>query len=309
MNAALTLLLVLANLASADLDSISGRPALVSPTYAWAQTAADARDTSAVNRSTPATAAGLASTGSPAAARLSAAPATPPVVRENLLFSLWQRGDLVIRSILLWLLAMLIASWYALVSRLWGQVVLARHMRTLQASFWTAPNLYEAVKQLEPESTFRAIAQAGLEAATHRDGRLTDRIDTSEWIAMSLERAVCSVSDRLRDRLGVLGTVASAAAFAGFFGTIWGLYAAFVRVTDSVGVAGLAPPVGEALLMSVLGLAVAFPAAAGRSWLVRRNSFLTEQVREFASEIRAVLLSGNRSIDNRKVDAAADAIP
>src|SRR5208283_6002993 len=114
------------------------------------------------------------------------------------------------------------------------------------------------------------------------------------WILMSIQRAVDNVQNRLQDGLAFLATVGSTAPFVGLFGTVWGIYHALT----AIGMAGqasidkVAGPVGEALIMTALGLAVAVPAVLGYNWLIRRNKVAMEQVRAFASDLHQVLMLG-----------------
>jgi biopolymer transport protein ExbB len=114
---------------------------------------------------------------------------------------------------------------------------------------------------------------------------------------MSIQRAIDRVQSRMQDGLAFLASVGSVAPFVGLFGTVWGIYHALT----AIGVAGqasidkVAGPVGEALIMTAIGLAVAVPAVLGYNWLVRRNKSAMEDVRSFSSDLHSVLLSGAMS--------------
>jgi biopolymer transport protein ExbB len=111
---------------------------------------------------------------------------------------------------------------------------------------------------------------------------------------MSIQRAVENVQNRLQDGLAFLATVGSTAPFVGLFGTVWGIYHALT----AIGIAGqasidkVAGPVGEALIMTAVGLAVAVPAVLAYNWLVRRNKMAMETVRAFSADLHSVLMSG-----------------
>ena len=144
----------------------------------------------------------------------------------------------------------------------------------MEKQFWTAPSVKDGVERLKKGDDFRGIAEDGLRAASHHDGRLTDRIDLHEWITMSLQRAVDAGEQQAAKRAsGLLATVGSAAPFVGLFGTVWGILNALV----GIGIAGqasidkVAGPVGEALIMTAIGLFVAVPAVMGYNWLLGRN--------------------------------------
>jgi biopolymer transport protein ExbB len=115
----------------------------------------------------------------------------------------------------------------------------------------------------------------------------------NEWITMSIQRSIDNVASRTQDGLAFLATVGSTAPFVGLFGTVWGIYHALT----AIGIAGqasidkVAGPVGEALIMTAFGLAVAVPAVLGYNWLVRRNKSAMEKVRGFGADLHAVLLA------------------
>ena len=210
------------------------------------------------------------------------------------LSALWVSGDLVSRSVLILLLIMSLASWYVILTKLWDQRALRKSAKSVDKSFWSAPSIKDGVDRLKKGDDFRGIAEDGLRAASHHDGRLTDRIDLHEWITMSLQRAVDGVNSKLNGGLGLLATVGSTAPFVGLFGTVWGILNALV----GIGIAGqasidkVAGPVGEALIMTALGLFVAVPAVWGYNWLLGRNKVLQDALRNFASDLHAYLVGG-----------------
>lgn len=212
------------------------------------------------------------------------------------LAALWQSGDLIARSVLILLLIMSLSSWYVIFTKLWDQRKLKQSARVAEKQFWTAPSIKDGVERLKKGDDFRAVAEDGLRAASHHDGRLTDRIDLHEWITMSLQRAVDGVNTKLNSGLNLLATVGSVAPFVGLFGTVWGILNALV----SIGIAGqasidkVAGPVGEALIMTAIGLFVAVPAVMGYNWLLGRNKLIQEALRNFASDLHAYLVSGAR---------------
>jgi len=238
----------------------------------------------------------------PAGASVSipAAPATLPaldttekVANPYGLDALWKGGDLVARGTLLILAIMSMGSWYIMVSKLIEQARMLRRAKLANARFWKAGSLREGTAQLEMDSPFRFIAESGLEAQEHHEGVLLEKVDLNTWSSVAIERAVTGVSSRLQDGLAFLGTVGSTAPFVGLFGTVWGIYHALT----AIGIAGqasidkVAGPVGEALIMTAIGLAVAVPAVLGYNWLVRRNKAVMERVRGFSAELHTVILS------------------
>jgi len=222
--------------------------------------------------------------------------ATATVDNPYGLGALWAGGDLVARSVLILLAIMSLSSWYVILTKLWDQRKLKQSARVVEKQFWTAPSLKDGVERLKKGDDFRTIAEDGLRAASHHDGRLTDRIDLHEWITMSLQRAVDGINSKLQSGLGLLATVGSVSPFVGLFGTVWGILNALV----GIGIAGqasidkVAGPVGEALIMTALGLFVAVPAVMGYNWLLGRNKVLQDALRNFASDLHAYLVSGAR---------------
>jgi biopolymer transport protein ExbB len=222
--------------------------------------------------------------------------ATTTVSNPYGLYALWAGGDPIARSVLILLLIMSLASWYVMLTKLWDQGKLKKSARVVEKQFWTAPTVKDGVDRLKKGDDFRGIAEDGLRAASHHDGRLTDRIDLNEWITMSLQRSTDQVNSNLTKGLGLLATVGSTAPFVGLFGTVWGILNALV----GIGIAGqasidkVAGPVGEALIMTAIGLFVAVPAVMGYNWLLGRNKVLQDALRNFASDLQAYLVGGVR---------------
>lgn len=211
------------------------------------------------------------------------------------LSALWAQGDFVARGTLLILVLMSVASWYILVTRLAASLKLSAEARAVRQSFFKAPTLQAGVATLGAGSAFRYIAEAGINAREHHEGALTEHIDRNTWITMSVQRSVDEVQSRLQGGLAILATVGSTAPFIGLFGTVWGIYNALT----AIGIAGqasidkVAGPVGEALIMTAIGLAVAVPAVLGYNALVRRNKLTMDAVRGFAADLHGILLGAN----------------
>lgn len=206
---------------------------------------------------------------------------------------LWSQGDFVARGTLIILIGMSFVSWFIILTKIWDQSRLRRQFGKIGEGFWSGKSLRDGVTTLtDSNNTFRLIAEAGLSAAEQHTGYLTDKIPREEWISTSLQRAVEKVINNLQSGLSFLATAGSTAPFIGLFGTVWGIYHALI----AIGVAGqasidkVAGPVGEALIMTALGLVVAVPAVLGYNWLQRRNRGLIEQMRYFASDIEQYLV-------------------
>jgi biopolymer transport protein ExbB len=206
--------------------------------------------------------------------------------------ALWKGGDMVARITLAILVIMSMGSWYMIITKVYEQFRMNAQARAAEKSFWRAPTVRQGAEGLKSSSPFRFIAESGLEASTKHTG-LLGNVDLNTWVTMSIQRAIDNVQARTQDGLAFLATVGSTAPFVGLFGTVWGIYHALT----AIGIAGqasidkVAGPVGEALIMTAFGLAVAVPAVLGYNWLVRRNKSAMDRVRGFAADLHAVLLS------------------
>jgi len=211
------------------------------------------------------------------------------------LAALWAQGDWVAKGTLLILVLMSMGSWYVIFTKFVEQLRLGRQARAAQAQFWSAGSVRQGAEALEADSAFRFIADKGLEGASKHTG-LLGAIDFNDWVTMSIQRAMGQVQSRLQNGLAFLATVGSTAPFVGLFGTVWGIYHALVKIgmSGQASIDKVAGPVGEALIMTAIGLAVAVPAVLGYNWLVRRNKVLMEEVQAFGSDLHAVLLASAR---------------
>ena len=207
---------------------------------------------------------------------------------------MWETGDMVNKAVLIILVVMSAGSWYIMIMRLIDQTILLKQAGTAQTSFWAAGSLKDGIAKLEPNSAFRAIVSDGLKAAEHHDGKLTDQIDLNEWVSMSLQRATDAISHRMQAGVSFLASVGSVSPFVGLFGTVWGILNALIAigVAGQVSIDRVAGPLGEALTMTAIGLAVAVPAVLGYNLIVRRNKVALERVRNFSADVHAVLLAG-----------------
>jgi len=201
-------------------------------------------------------------------------------------------GDIVSKTVLGLLLIMSMGSWYILIVKLFEQHRLMKEAKEVDNNFWQAGTVQQGIATLKEDSAFRFIAESGVKASEHHGGLLSD-VPLNEWVTMSIQRASENVGNRLQDGLAFLATVGSTSPFVGLFGTVWGI----LNALTAIGVAGqasidkVAGPVGEALLMTALGLAVAVPAVLSYNWLIRRNKVGMEKVRAFSADLHSVLLS------------------
>ena len=261
---------------------------LLSAAPVWAaKPKADAAPAAAAPVAAPAAASEAAP--APAAAQAAVAPAA----EENPygLNALWNQGDAVAKGTLLILVIMSMGSWYVIFTKFAEQSKLNKQAKSAQENFWSAGSVRQGAEALAEGSAFRFIAEKGLEGASKHTGML-GAIDFNDWVTMSIQRAIGNVQSRLQDGLAFLATVGSTAPFVGLFGTVWGIYHALVKIgmSGQASIDKVAGPVGEALIMTAIGLAVAVPAVLGYNWLVRRNKAAMEEVNAFGSDLHAVLL-------------------
>jgi biopolymer transport protein ExbB len=227
--------------------------------------------------------------------------ATPELKKETIdnpygLEALWTQGDFVARGTLVIMIIMSMGSWYIIFTKIWEQSKLMKSAKAAADTFWTAGSVKKGDETLDEASAFRYMAEQGLKAADHHEGSLVEQIDRHTWIGMSVQRAVDNINSRLQDGLAFLSTVGSTSPFVGLFGTVWGIYHALTQIgiSGQASIDKVAGPVGEALIMTAFGLAVAVPAVMGYNWLIRRNKTAMERVRAFSGDLHNVLLAGKR---------------
>jgi biopolymer transport protein ExbB len=225
------------------------------------------------------------------------APVTETVENPYGLGALWDSGDIIARGTLIALLIMSMGSWYVIITKLYEQAMLQRDATSAERAFWRAPSIREGAEGLAAGNAFRTMIEDGMRAVEHREGTLADRIDAQSWITLEVQRSAEAIVSRLQRGLAFLATVGATAPFVGLFGTVWGIYHALT----AIGIAGqasidkVAGPVGEALIMTAMGLAVAVPAVLGYNWLIRRNKVTLDRVRNFAADLLALLAGAPRS--------------
>jgi biopolymer transport protein ExbB len=220
------------------------------------------------------------------------------------LSQLWSQGDWVTRFVALLLLVMSLASWMVIITKALAIRRAATHAKAVE-SFWHGSDLADGLNKLgsETDNPFRQLAIEGREAAAHHRQQssasrpqLHDTMDISDWITRCLRNSIDESTAKLQSGLAILASVGSTAPFVGLFGTVWGIYHALL----SIGMAGqasidkVAGPIGEALIMTALGLAVAIPAVLGYNALVRGNKSITAKLNRFAHDLHAYYVTGAR---------------
>ena len=211
--------------------------------------------------------------------------------------ALWNQGDFVSKGTLLILALMSMGSWYILITKLFEQRRLFDQFNRVIKLFAPTSTLKEGIAALPERNSFRGIAVEGEDAVEQFDKGLSGDVTLADWSAAALNRAVEALTQKLQGGLAFLATVGSTAPFIGLFGTVWGIYHALVAIGQSgqASIDKVAGPVGEALIMTAIGLAVAVPAVLGYNLLMRRNKAATTKAKRFATEVHLRILTGRRA--------------
>ena len=216
------------------------------------------------------------------------------------LLHVWAQGDWVTRSVFALLLLMSVASWVVILVKALG-VVRAKRQAARVESFWHSADMAEGLSKLDEADAnpFRQLAIEGREAAAHHRAtraQLHDSLDASDWISRALRNSIDATTARLQSGLAILASVGSTAPFVGLFGTVWGIYHALMKIgaAGQASIDQVAGPIGEALIMTALGLAVAIPAVLGYNALVRGNKHILAKLGRFAHDLHAYHVTGAR---------------
>jgi biopolymer transport protein ExbB len=201
------------------------------------------------------------------------------------------------------LMVMSLMSWYWIIINAVKNSRMRGRAETVTATFWETPNAQDAIRFMEeqPKSEpFSKIALDAAQAAAHHqrhDGsRLAESLNRSEFVDRALRQAVTRESMRLETGLTVLATVGSTAPFVGLLGTVWGIYRALIKIGASgdASISAVAGPVGEALIMTAIGLFVAIPAVLAYNFFVRLNRVTNNQFDTFAHDLHDFFATGSR---------------
>ena len=205
--------------------------------------------------------------------------------------SVWAQGDLVAKTTLITLAIMSLLSWYVIVAKVLAQRRLEQQAKAAHTAFSGANSLRQGADSLAKDSPFRQIVDSSLQSMGKHES-LASQVDMNTWLSQDIVRNVGALTVRSQDGLAVLATVGATAPFVGLFGTVWGIYNALVTIgiSGQASIDKVAGPVGEALIMTALGLAVAVPAVLGYNWLVRRNKLAMHTVKSFGSDLHTLLL-------------------
>lgn len=203
-----------------------------------------------------------------------------------------QQGGLIAQTIFGILVIMSAASWYIMLTKLFEQQKILNQYKRVRTTFWGTSSLRDGAGKLEKNSAYRQIVDDGL-LAQEQHTKLIDPVDQHEWLQGSLGRSQQLVNSKLGSGLAVLATVGSTAPFVGLLGTVIGIYRALIKIgaAGQASIDAVAGPVGEALIMTAIGLVVAVPAVMGYNWLIRRNKVVAEQLGGFATDLHGYMVS------------------
>ncbi|MGB1220350.1 MAG: MotA/TolQ/ExbB proton channel family protein [Alcanivoracaceae bacterium] len=215
------------------------------------------------------------------------------------LMAVWQQSDWVIRAVALVLLVMSVATWTIVVLRCIELMGYRRQVTRLTA-FWHQQRFDDGLALLgpaRPGNLFRRLAEEGRAARAHHESHQQDlhgQLPLREWLGSCLRGVVDENLERVQRGLPVLASVGATAPFVGLFGTVWGIYHALVGIGTSgeVAISRVAGPVGEALIMTAFGLAVAIPAVLAFNALTRQNRLLLGRMNRFAHDLQAYFITG-----------------
>jgi biopolymer transport protein ExbB len=220
--------------------------------------------------------------------------------------AVWAQGDLVSRGTLIALMVMSMGTWYVGIVKIFEQNRLFKDAREAKMQFWQSPSVDEGKLKLGEHSAFRYMAEESIKAAIHHEGSLTQAIDFPSWVGMSMQRTHDEIAERIGHGLAFLATVGSTAPFVGLFGTVWGIYHALTAIglSGQASIDKVAGPVGEALIMTAIGLAVAVPAVLLYNWLVRRNKSALAQIRQFSGKLQMALIASSQKAVNHRAEGS-----
>jgi biopolymer transport protein ExbB len=232
------------------------------------------------------------------------------------LAALWSQGDMIIKTVAVLLLLMSIASWYVIATRTWRLVKMQRAARAV-AEFWHAQQFQTGLALLEDagaDNPFHFVAIEGQAAVDHHASNSEDlhgQLTLADWLTESLRGAIDESAERMQRGLSILASVGSTAPFVGLFGTVWGIYHALVGIgmSGQSSIDKVAGPVGEALIMTAFGLAVAIPAVLGYNALTRSNKGVMGKLHRFARQLHCYFLTGSPVAHARAAASLAGAQP
>jgi biopolymer transport protein ExbB len=219
------------------------------------------------------------------------------------LANLWIEGDTITRFVALALLTCSIVTWVVLLSRFWDLRNLRKFKPELD-KFWRATSFDQGLYSFTNHvaNPYYHMAKSALDASAHHQSQSTNHrellqtLNYSEWMARSLKNSIDGLAAQLQKGLTFLGSTGATAPFIGLFGTVWGIYHALIAISSSgsAQIDQVAGPIGEALIMTALGLAVAIPAVLGFNAINRANKLLVADLNRFGNDLLAYFVTGAR---------------
>lgn len=221
--------------------------------------------------------------------------ANPDVAAQFGLLPALNEGGPISWAIFSVMVIMSIFSFYILFTKLFEQQKVMNQYKEMRSQFWRANTLEEGAAKLDKNSAYRQVVDDGI-GAQKQHGLLTDPIEAHDWLHGAMARSEESINNKLAGGLAFLATVGATAPFVGLLGTVIGIYSALIKI----GIAGqadigkIAGPVGEALIMTAIGLFVAVPAVLAYNWLQARNKTIARSLATFSNDVLGYISSGGR---------------
>ena len=218
------------------------------------------------------------------------------------LSAVWSQGDWIAKLCLLMLVIMSIASWAVIVRKFLELRKTQEHTKEAHAAFDNITTVGDNLDKLSSDNPLKFVNESGADAV-RQYAALKPRVDYDTWLIRAIESALSRVQTRMQDGLALLATIGSTAPFVGLFGTVWAIYSALIKIGASgqASIDRVAGPVGEALIMTAIGLAVAVPAVFGYNWLLRKNKIAMESMRNFGAKLHILLLATEKiALDNNE---------
>ena len=218
------------------------------------------------------------------------------------LANMWAQGDAVTRTVAIILLAMSVVSWVIILTKVLALYKVKKMAREVEC-FWHAPSFAVALGQMTADQNpYGDLANSAQEAMQHHNqqsgtrSELNQTINASDWLTRCLKISIDKSVGGLQQGLTFLASTGATAPFIGLFGTVWGIYHALVSIalSGNASMAAVAGPIGETLVMTALGLAVAIPAVLGYNALVRGHKFTIARMSRFAHDLHAYYVTGTR---------------
>ncbi len=218
---------------------------------------------------------------------------------SNLIYQLDTVGWIVLVTLVVFSLA----AWYFTVINTLKNMMIRSRAERVVGGFWETSNAAEAIRLMEEQPAAEPFSKIALDCAQaaahhqkHEGSRLVEALNRSEFIDRALRQAVTRESAKLEDGLTLLATVGSTAPFVGLLGTVWGIYHALLAIgaSGNAGIEAVAGPVGEALIMTAIGLAVAIPAVIAYNAFNRQNRNTNAKFDTFAHDLHDFFATGAR---------------